>query len=147
MSAPSVPPEVEAYLAALPAEKQAVVRPVFDTVSAAMPKGYDLGIHFGMPGWVIPLETYPTTYNKKPLSYVSIASGKRYESLYLMAVYSDPDADARFRADWAATGRTLDMGKSCLRFRKLADVDLGLIARTVAETTVERFLETYERLR
>jgi hypothetical protein len=147
MSNAPVPADVEAYLDALPPAKQSILRPVFDTVRAAMPDGYELGMHFGMPGWVIPLETYPDTYNKRPLAYVSIGSGKRYESLYLMGVYSDPDEDARFRADWAATGRKLDMGKSCLRFKKLDDVDLDIVSRTVAGTPVERFLATYERIR
>jgi hypothetical protein len=100
-----------------------------------------------MPGWVVPLERYPDTYNKQPLAYVSLAAQKNYNSLYLMAIYSDTDEERRFREAWARGGRTLDMGKSCLRFRTLAEVDLELIAETVAAFPVERFLETYERIR
>ncbi|WP_426519482.1 DUF1801 domain-containing protein [Diaminobutyricibacter sp. McL0618] len=143
----SVPPGVAAYFDALSADKRAVVLPVFETVRAAMPEGYRLGMQWKMPGWVVPLELFPTTYNKQPLAYVSIAAQKTYNSLYLMAIYSDTDEDSRFREAWSRGGRTLDMGKSCLRFRTLADVDLELVAETVAAFPVERFLATYERIR
>ncbi|WP_345763712.1 DUF1801 domain-containing protein [Diaminobutyricibacter sp. McL0608] len=143
----AVPPEVEAYFGALDERRRAVVLPVFETVRAAMPEGYQLGVQWRMPGWVVPLERFPDTYNKQPLAYVSVAAQKTYNSLYLMAIYSDSEEDRRFRQAWARGGRTLDMGKSCLRFRALADVDLDLVAETVAAFPVERFLETYQRIR
>nr|WP_276512227.1 DUF1801 domain-containing protein [Cryobacterium roopkundense] len=121
--------------------------PVIDAVRDAMPPGYELGMHFGMPGWVIPLTRYPKTYNGQPLAYVSLAAQKNYHSLYLMGLYSNPARDAAFRAEWAATGRALNMGKSCLRFRSLADVDLDIIARTVAGTSVHDYLGEYERIK
>jgi hypothetical protein len=96
---------------------------------------------------VVPLERYPNTYNQQPLAYVSLAAQKNYNSLYLMALYSFPEKDAAFRTAWAATGRTLNMGKSCVRFRTLADLDLDLIARTVASVFVEDFIANYERVR
>ena len=142
-----VPPEVEAYFAALDDEKRAVVLPVFETVRAAMPEGYRLGVQWRMPGWVVPLERFAESYNKRPLAYVSLAAQKNYNSLYLMAIYSDTDEDRRLRQAWARGGRTLDMGKSCLRFRTLADVDLDLVAETVAAFPVERFLAMYKRIR
>ena len=143
----AVPPDVEGYFDALDDDKRAVVLPVFETVRKAMPEGYRLGMQWRMPGWVVPLERFPDTYNKQPLAYVSLAAQKNYNSLYLMAIYSDTDEDRRFRSAWARGGRTLDMGKSCLRFRTSADVDLELIAETVAAFPVERFLATYERIR
>ena len=142
-----VPAEVEHYFADLEPGKRAVLYPVIDAVRDAMPEGYRLGLFWGMPGWVIPLETYPNTYNGQPLAYVSLAAQKNYNSLYLMGLYGDPVADAAFRAAWAATGRTLNMGKSCLRFKTLADVDLDLIARTVASVTVEQYIAAYERIK
>lgn len=147
MSTVPVPADVEQYFERLAPEKRAVMRPVFEVVREAVPAGYSLGMGWGMPGWVIPLETYPETYNKQPLAYVSLAAQKSYNSLYLMALYSNSDADAAFRAEWAVTGRKLNMGKSCLRFKTLAEVDLGIIARTVASVSVERYLATYERIR
>jgi hypothetical protein len=147
MSSSSVPDDVRAYLDGLPAERRAVIDPVFETVHAAMPVGYQLGMGWGMPGWVVPLATFPSTYNGHPLAYASIAAQKNYNSLYLMGLYSDSAEEAEFARRWRESGRALDMGKSCLRFRRLEDVDLGILADTIASTPVERFLETYERIR
>ena len=147
MSSTEIPADVERYFDALDPARRGILRPVFDVIRAAMPQGYRLEMGYGMPGWVIPLETYPNTYNGQPLSYAGLAAQKRYNSIYLMALYSDPEADAAFRAAWAATGRKLNMGKSCLRFKTLADLDLDLIAETIASVPVERFLATYERIK
>ena len=146
MDTQPVPADVASYFDGLTPEKRAVVRPVFDALRDSVPEGYELGMYWGMPGWVIPLKTYPNTYNKQPLAYVGLAAQKNYNSLYLTALYSDPEADAAFRAEWAATGRKLNMGKSCLRFRKLDDVDLDIVRRTVASVPVDRFLAIYERI-
>jgi len=73
-----------------------------------------------------------------------LAAQKNYDALYLMSLYSDPLRDAAFRAAWAATGRKLDMGKSCLRFRRLADVDLSLIADEIAGMPPSEFIARYE---
>lgn len=146
-SATSLPADVAAYLDALPPKRREVFQPVFDTVAAAMPEGYRLGVQWRMPGWVVPLETFRETYNRQPLAYVSIAAQKNYTSLYLMALYSDSDEERAFRREWARGGRRLDMGKSCVRFRALADVDLPLVAKTVAAFPVARFVSIYERVR
>ncbi len=142
-----VPFEVETLVLDLDADRRALLYPVLDTVRDAMPDGYRLGVYNGMLGWVVPLETYPNTYNKQPLAYVSLAAQKNYNSLYLMSLYSFPEKDAAFRADWAATGRTLNMGKSCVRFKSLADLDLDLIAREVASVSVDDFIAHYERVK
>lgn len=147
MAASTIPSAVAAYFDALDPVRRAELRPVFDAVNEAMPSGYALGMHWGMPSWVVPLERFPDTYNGKPLGYVSIAAQSRHNALYLMALYSDPDQDAAFRAGWTASGARLDMGKSCLRFRTIGDGQLELIKNVVASTSVERFLAVYERTR
>jgi hypothetical protein len=147
MTAPQLPVEVENYFEDLASDKRAVLYPVFDAVRDAMPAGYELGMSWGMPGWVVPLETFPHTYNKQPLAYVSLAAQRNYHSLYLMALYSDPQADAAFRAEWAAVGLKLNMGKSCLRFKSLGDLDIDIVARTVASVSVQDFIAVYERAR
>ncbi len=147
MSGFPVPDDVRAYLDGLPHERRAVIEPVFQTVHTAMPEGYELGMGWGMPGWVVPLARFPDTYNGRPLAYASLAAQKNYNSLYLMGLYSDSAEEAEFARRWRESGLRLDMGKSCLRFRRLEDVDLGIIADTIAATPVERFLETYERVR
>ena len=146
MSTQPVPDDVAEYLAALEGERGDAVRTVFETVHAAMPEGYELGSFRGSPLWTIPLATQPDTYNGEPLSYVALMGQKNYNSLYLMWLYSDPVEHAQFVEDWAASGLKLNMGKSCLRFKTLKDVDLDIIAKTVAKTSVEHFVDNYERL-
>jgi hypothetical protein len=135
------------YLDRLPPERREVMRAVRDVVAAAMPEGYAEGVAFGMITWSIPLERYPNTYNGQPLGYVALAAQKRHYALYLMGLYADSDEAAQFRRRWEAGGRRLDMGKSCLRFRGLDDLDLDLVAEVVAGTSVLAYLERYERAR
>jgi len=144
MVAPATPQE---YLAALEHHRGELLQKVHDLVTAAMPAGYAEALAFGMITWAVPLERYPTTYNKQPLSYVALAAQKRYNSLYLMAMYAGSALEEDFRRRWAAGGRTLDMGKSCLRFRRLDDLDLDLLAETVAATSVEDYIALYESAR
>jgi hypothetical protein len=147
MSTTGVPAEVEAYLAGLDSKRRDSIRPIFDTLQQSIPEGYELGMHWGMPTWVVPLERYPDTYNKQPLAFVSLAAQKNYNSLYLMFLYSDSDEDKAFREAWAEAGRKLDMGKSCLRFRSPEDLDVGLIATWVSSVPVDDFLAGYERIK
>ena len=147
MSTDDIPAEVSEYLASLDGDRGEATRAVFEVVAGAMPSGYQLGIQWGMPGWVVPLKRYPGTYNGQPLAYVSIAAQKNYSSLYLMCLYAGTDDDVAFRTAWAAGGRKLNMGKSCLRFTRLDDVDLDLVAEVVAAHPVEEFIATYERSR
>ena len=141
-----IPDDVAAYLDAAPEPRREVLAPVFETVRAAMPEGYDLGLHFGMPGWVVPRARLPETYNGQPLAYVSVAAQKNHVSVYLMGLYSVPEDLGAFQAQWRASTGRVDMGKSCLRLKKPADVDHALLARAVASLPVERFIETYERV-
>lgn len=79
------------------------------------------------------------------LGYVSYKPQKRHHSLYLMGLFSESEADLRFREGYAARGPWLDMGKSCLRFRRMDDLELGLIGEAIAALPVDRFLAIYER--
>ena len=92
----------------------------------------------------MPLESYPHTYNGQPLGYCALAAQKNYFALYLSCVYGDQEQEARLREGFERAGKRLDMGKSCLRFRRLEDLPLEVIGRTVASTTPERFIEIYE---
>jgi hypothetical protein len=123
---------VEEYLDELPADRAVVVAHVRDLVNASLPPGYVEGMLYGMITWMVPLETYPTTYNGKPLAYVSLAAQKNYYSLYLMGVYADSEQEARLREEWVARGTKLDMGKSCLRFTRLDDLHEDLLAQVIA---------------
>jgi hypothetical protein len=138
---------VEGYLASLPAERRAVVSAVRDLVLQHLPDGYREWMAWGMIGYGIPLERYPDTYNGQPLCYVALAAQKNYYSLYLTCAYND-EADAqRLKDAFARAGKTLDMGKSCVRFKSLQDLPLPAIGDLIASVPPDRFIERYERIR
>ncbi len=136
---------IEAYLDGLPDDLRAVVAAVRQVVNDNLPTGYEETMQYGMIGWVVPLSRFPKTYNGQALSYVGLASQKRHLSLYLMGVYGDADSD--FADRYRATGKKLDMGKSCVRFKELDDLPLDVIAAEVARVPVDTFLAQYEDAR
>ena len=137
---------VSDYLAELPPERRAEVEKVRDVVNAALPAGYREGMAFGMVGWAIPLADYPDTYNKQPLGYAALAAQKNGYSLYLNCVYASEEKAQRFREKWAETGKRLDMGKSCIRFKRADDLALDVISDEIASTTPAEFLAMYEKV-
>jgi len=141
--APGGPATVAEYLDSLPPERRDMLSAVRDVVSAAMPAGYREGFAFGMITWCVPLERFPDTYNGQPLGYVALAAQKRHYALYLMGLYADSEEAASFRQRWETGGRRLDMGKSCLRFRRLDELDLDLLAARTATTDVPTYLARY----
>ena len=138
---------VEEYLEALPDDRQQALTTLREIIRENLPEGYEEGMQYGMIGYYVPLERYPETYNGQPLAYVNLASQKNYISLYLNCVYSNEDEKSWFTEEWAASGKKLNMGKSCVRFKKLEDIPLDLIGRTIARTDVDEFIATYERAR
>jgi hypothetical protein len=112
-----------------------------------LPKGYEEGMQYGMIGYFVPHSVYPPGYHcdpKQPLPFACLASQKNYISVYLGCVYADPEHEAWFREAWAKTGKKLDMGKSCVRFRKLDDVPLNVIGQAIKRVSVKKFIERYE---
>ena len=138
---------VNDYLAELPPERRAEVEKVRDVVNAALPAGYREGMAFGMVGWAIPLADYPDTYNKQPLGYAALAAQKNGYSLYLNCVYASEEKAQRFREKWAETGKRLDMGKSCIRFKRADDLALDVISDEIASTTPAEFIAMYEKVK
>ena len=98
-----------------------------ELIQSRLPEGYAEQMDFGMICYVIPLETYPETYNGHPLMYAALASQKRHMAVYLMNIYGDEGTLRWFTEGYAASGKKLDMGKSCVRFKKLDDLPLELI--------------------
>ena len=136
---------VEGYLAELPEDRQEAISTLRDLIVANLPAGYEELMLYGMISYVIPLADYPDTYNGQPIAYVSLASQKRHISLYLNGVYSDREAD--FRTRYEATGKKLNMGKSCVRFTKLDDVALDVVAEEVARVAPDALIAQYEDAR
>ena len=141
---------VEAYLDELPEDRRRAISAVRDTINTNLPKGYAEGMQYGMIGWAVPHELYPPGYHcdpAQPVPFASLASQKNHMALYLFCLYTDTEAMERFREAWIQTGARLDMGKSCVRFKRLEDVPLEVIGREIRRVTVTRFLASYEAAR
>jgi hypothetical protein len=136
--------DAEQYVAELPEERREVMRKVVELVRRNLPKGYEETMVGGMPVWVIPLDRYPHTYNGQPLGYLGLAAQKNHNALYMMGAYVDAEQYAKLRAAFEAAGKKFDMGKSCLRFRKLDDLALDAVAKAIASTPPKRYIELYE---
>ena len=135
------------YLAELPPDRRAEIERVRDLINQALPDGYREGIGYGMIGWVIPLERYPDTYNQQPLAYAGLAAQKNSNSLYLTCVYASKVQTERLKKAFAVAGKKLDMGKSCIRFKKVDDLALEAIREEIASTTPDEYIRIYEEAR
>ena len=135
------------YLDDLPPERLAAIETVRDVILDNLPEGYEEVMNWGMITYQVPLSTYLDTYNKKPLMLAALASQKNHMAVYLTGVYADDDARERFTDSYKATGKRLDMGKSCVRFRKLEDLPVELIGKAIAEFSVDEFIEISEKAR
>ena len=134
----------EAYLAELTPERAAFVSRLRDLVNANLPAGYVERMSWGMIAWEVPLELHPDTYNGQPLVYAALAAQKNHTALYLNCVYASKARTEQLRAAWAKSGKKLDMGKSCLRFRGPEDVAEAVIAETIRSIPVDRFLADHD---
>jgi hypothetical protein len=137
---------VDQYLQELPAERREVIAAVRELVLQHLPEGYCESMNWGMIVWEIPLERYPQTYNGQPLGYAALAAQKNYSALYL-STYQDPEQEAWLKEQFRKAGKKLDMGKCCLRFRKLEDLPLDVIGEVIASTPPERFIAIHEAAR
>ncbi len=138
---------VQQYLDDLPDERRAVVATVRGMILRHLPAGYQETMRWGKISYEIPLARYPTTYNGQPLGYLALAAQKHYYALYLMGAYADADQEARLKEAFIMTGKKLNMGRSCLRFRTLDDVPLDAIGQVVASTPPEEYIARYEAAR
>lgn len=138
---------VEEYLEQLPADRRTAVEAVRDVVNRHLPDGYREAMGFGMVTWAVPLETYPDTYNGQPLMIAALASQKNHLSLYLMGLYTDESELAWFQQQYAARGLKLDMGKSCVRFKRIDQLPLDLVGEVIARITPEMLIARHERAR
>jgi uncharacterized protein YdhG (YjbR/CyaY superfamily) len=137
---------VDEYMQTVPADRKADLTLLLELVRSNMPEGYQESMTWGMPGWEIPLETYPDTYNKKPLMYAAVASQKNNLALYIMGPYLDGSTEA-FTAKYEAAGKKPDMGKSCIRFKRLDDLALDVIAESISSITPEQYIKLYEAVK
>jgi len=147
---------VKEYLDGLPADRREVVQSVREVILKNKDKDLEEGMQYGMIGYYVPHSIYPPGYHvdpKLPLGFAHLASQKSHFALYMMALYSgygpdgkgQSDAHAWFVKEWAKTGKKLDMGKSCIRFKKLDDLPLDVIGQAFARISVKKYLAVYEQ--
>lgn len=137
---------VSEYLSALSPEERADISRVRRVIRQNLPPGFKETVQWGMICYSVPLSRFSPTYNGQALCYAALAAQKNYHSLYLMNVYGTP-AEKQFKAHYKATGKRLDMGKSCVRFKAADDLPLDLIGDTIAATSVDAFIAQYQRAR
>jgi Domain of unknown function (DU1801) len=138
---------VASYLAELPPDRKAALQAILKVIRKNIDPAFKEGMQYGMIGWHVPRKLYPAGYHcdpKQPLPFAGLASQKNYMSLYMGCLYTDGSELARFQKNWRATGKKLDMGKCCIRFKKLDDLPLEVIGEAFARIKVQRFIADYE---
>ncbi|MBX3119229.1 MAG: DUF1801 domain-containing protein [Fimbriimonadaceae bacterium] len=139
---------VEQYLAELPADRLEAISTVREMIRKHLPEGYEEGMQYGMIGYFVPHSIYPKGYHcdpEQPLPFASIASQKNHMAVYLFCIYCDEESTSRFVKEYKATGKKLDMGKSCVRFKKLDDLALDVVGRAISRMPVADFIAQYEK--
>jgi Domain of unknown function (DU1801) len=138
---------VEQYLSGLPEDRRKALEAVRQVILKNLDKDYEEGIQYGMIGYYVPHRVLPAGYHcdpKQPLPFAGLASQKNYMSLYLMCAYGDSTLSKWFREAWAKTGKKLDMGKSCVRFKKLDDLALDVIGELIKRVPAKKYVEYCE---
>jgi Domain of unknown function (DU1801) len=141
------PASVEQYLSALPEERRQAIQAVREVILKNLDEGYEEGIQYGMIGYYVPHRVYPAGYHcdpKQPLPFAALASQKNYMSLYLMCVYGKEDLRRWFEAAWAKTGKKLDMGRSCVRFKRVEDLALDVIGEAIRRVPAKAYISACE---
>ena len=137
---------VHVHVAELPEERRTAIDAVRRTILKNLPEGYEEAMNWGMISYQVPLDTYPETYNGQPLMYAALASQKNYMAVYLTGIYMSESSRKDFEKAYKATGKRLDAGKSCVRFRKLDDLPLRLIGDVIAATSVDALIARVEEV-
>jgi hypothetical protein len=147
---------VAEYLASLPDDRRAALEAVRRVILANLDRDYEEAMQYGMIGYYVPHRVYPAGYHADPkqgLPFAALASQKNHMAVYVMGLYcgcvdgSDTPLVRWFREAWAKTGRKLDMGKSCIRFRKLDDLPLEVLGEAIRRMPARVYIEAYEKAR
>lgn len=139
---------VSDYLDELPEERKIGFNKLRNVVLENLPKGYEEGMGYGMMGCSVPHSIYPKGYHcdpKMPLPFAGMASQKNFIAFYHMGIYANPDLLSWFTSEFPKhSKKKLDMGKSCIRFKKPEDIPFELIGELMRKLTVQEWIELYE---
>ena len=139
----------DAYIAEMPEERQKAVNKLRSVIKKNLPKGFKETMGYGAMGWVVPHSKYPAGYHcnpKDPLPFMGLASQKNSINLYHMGIYADPALLKWFQTAHAkASPKRLDMGKSCIRYKKPEDIPFELIGELASKMTTDDWIALYEK--
>lgn len=138
---------VAEYIASLPSDQREVLAAVRTVILANLDRGYQEAMQYGMVGYSVPHSRYPAGYHcdpKQPLPFAALAAQKNSFSLHLMGLYMNPGELKWFTQAWKASGKKLDMGKACVRFKKLDDVALAVVGEAFRRVSADAWIATYE---
>lgn len=138
---------VPEYLDSLPADRRAAIEAVRAVVRQNLDPQLEEGMQYGMIGYYVPHRVYPAGYKcdpKQPLPFAHIASQKNHMAVYLFCMYGDEAHRRWFEDAWKKSGKRLEAGKSCIRFKKLDDLALDVIGESIRRVTVAGFIKRYE---
>jgi len=138
---------VEDYLAELAPDRRRAMETVRNVMVDNLPAGFAEAMNWGMIAYEVPLSVVPDTYNGQPLMYAALASHKNHMAVYLSGIYADPELKAEFERIYRASGLRMDIGKSCVRFRRLEDLPLDLVGWAVGAVSMDGFIQTYQQSR
>lgn len=140
---------VDQYLKEIPADRRNDINAVRGVLKANLPEGYEEIMQYGMIGYVVPHRLFPQGYHcdpRQPLCFAGLASQKNHLSLYLMPLYGESPELTWFETEWKKSGKKLDMGKCCIRFKKAEDIPIDLVGKLVARWPVSRWTEIYQSM-
>ena len=139
----------DTYIESLAEDKREAMVKLRETIAKHLPNGFEEGMSYGMIGYYVPHSAYPNGYHvnpKLPLPFINIASQKNFIALYHSGIYASPELLEWFQAEYPKHCKyKLDMGKSCIRFKKVTDIPYQLIAELVGKITMEKWVELYEK--
>ena len=135
------------YLKQLPPDRRKSLSAVRAVVLENLPKGYKETVGWGAITYAIPLADYPDTYNGQPLCIAALSAGKQYCSIHLMAAYGDSKTRTWLEEQFKKSGKKLDMGKACVRFKTPDDLPLDAIGKVIARVSPKKYIEVYEASR
>lgn len=140
--------DLKDYINKCPEDRKAAMQKLADTVKKNLDSDFAQAMSYGFPGWVVPHSVYPDGYHCKPaepLPFMSMASQKNFIAFYHMGLYANEDLMKWFLAEYPKhCSKKLDMGKSCIRFKKVEDIPYDLLGELVSKMTAKEWISLYE---
>jgi hypothetical protein len=136
---------VDDYIDSLPEDRRIAIRLVRELVNSRLPAGYEEGLMYDQIAWFVPFTRLAETYNDKPLAVAALGSQKGHMALHLMSVYADDKLRKWFEGAYKKSGKKLDMGKGCLRFKGVDGLALDVVGEVIARVPVDDYVAWYEK--